>query len=42
MVRLTRVPDLAAALELHRLYVGAGDDEVAFYDPHGECGHRSD
>ena len=39
MVRLAPVARLRAALELHRLDVRPGDDEVAFDEPHGECGH---
>ena len=40
MVRLAPVSRLAPALELHRLGVGAGDNEVTANDPHGERGHR--
>jgi len=40
MMRLAPVACLAAAFEFHRLDVWTGDDEVAFNDPHGECGHR--
>ena len=35
MVLLTPVLGLAPALELHRLDVGAGDDEVVLDEPHG-------
>jgi hypothetical protein len=39
IVRLAPVARLASALELHRLDVGSGDDEVAFDEPHRERGH---
>ena len=39
MVRFAPVVRLRPDLELHGLDVRPGDDDVAFNDPHGECGH---